>query len=71
MVVVIGKGKFLMNKAFRNKLLYWIREASDQGNSGFMYDYEKSEEEQSEDWIWFENEAIDDIERFMDNFGIN
>ena len=59
-----------MNKAFKKKLLYWIREASDQGNSGFLYDYEKSEEEQSEDWKWFENEALDDIERFMDNCGI-
>ena len=57
-----------MNKAFKEKLLYWIREASDQGNSGFLYDYNK--EEQSEDWIWFENKAIEDIENFLDSVGM-
>ena len=59
-----------MNRALKKKLLYWIREASDQGNSGFLYDYEKSEEEQSEDWTWFENKAIEDIENFMDSVGM-
>ena len=57
-----------MNKAFKEKLLYWIREASDQGNSGFLYDYSK--EEQSEDWTWFENKAIEDIENFLDSVGM-
>ena len=58
-----------MNSKFEERLRYWLREASDQGVCGFVYDYDLPEEEQ-EDWMYFEKMAIEDIDNFMSNFGI-
>ena len=55
-----------MNKALKNKILYWLRGASDMGSRGFPY----SEEESCEDWKSFENIAMDDIECFLSNVGL-
>ena len=58
-----------MNSKFKERLKYWLREASDQGCRGFVYDYDLPEEEQ-EDWMYFEKMALEDIDNFMSNFGI-
>ena len=34
-----------MNKKLRETILYWLRQASDEGRRGFFYDYEEPEEE--------------------------
>lgn len=58
-----------MNSKFEERLRYWLREASDQGSRYFVYDRDLPEEEQ-EDWMYFEKMAIEDIDNFMSNFGI-
>jgi len=58
-----------MNSKFEERLRYWLREASDQGCRGFVYDHDLPEEEQ-EDWMYFEKMALEDIDNFMSNFGI-
>jgi hypothetical protein len=58
-----------MNSKFEERLRYWLREASDQGDCGFVYDYDLPEEEQ-EDWMYFEKMALEDIDNFMSNYGI-
>ena len=58
-----------MNSKFEERLRYWLREASDQGNCGFVYDHDLSEEEQ-EDWMYFEKMAIEDIDNFLSNCGM-
>ena len=35
-----------MNSKFEERLRYWLREASDQGDRGFVYDYDLPEEKQ-------------------------
>ena len=60
-----------MNKAVKDRILYWLRQAADDGDSGFMYDYDLPEEEQSEDWMYLEKMAIEDIEDFLDSVGIS
>lgn len=44
---------------------YELREASNQGLSGFVYD--RDLEEQDEDWMYFENMAIDEINRVLED----
>ena len=44
---------------------YELREASNQGLSGFVYD--RDLEEQDEDWMYFENMAIDEINRVLES----
>jgi hypothetical protein len=58
-----------MNSKFEERLKYWLREASDEGCCGFVYDHDLSEEEQ-EDWMYFEKMALEDIDNFMSNYGI-
>lgn len=58
-----------MNKALEDRLIYWLRQASDQGRDGFFYDYINENEEQNEDWLYFEKMAIEDIDNFLSNFG--
>ena len=58
-----------MNSKFEERLRYWLREASDQGDRGFVYDHDLPKEEQ-EDWMYFEKMAIEDIDNFMSNYGI-
>ena len=58
-----------MNKALEDRLIYWLRQASDQGRDGFFYDYIDENEEQNEDWLYFEKMAIEDIDNFLSNFG--
>lgn len=58
-----------MNKALKDRLIYWLRQASDQGRDGFFYDYIDENEEQNEDWLYFEKMAIEDIDNFLSNFG--
>lgn len=58
-----------MNKALEDRLIYWLRQASDQGRDGFFYDYIDETEEQNEDWLYFEKMAIEDIDNFLSNFG--
>ena len=58
-----------MNSKFKERITYWLREASDQGCRGFVYDHDLPEEEQ-EDWMYFEKMALEDIDNFMSNFGI-
>ena len=58
-----------MNSKFEERLRYWLREASDQGDCGFVYDYDLPEEEQ-EDWMYFEKMAIEDIDNFLSNYEI-
>ena len=58
-----------MNSKFEERLKYWLREASDQGCRGFVYDRDLPEEEQ-EDWMYFEKMALEDIDNFMSNYGI-
>ena len=58
-----------MNKALEDRLIYWLRQASDQGRDGFFYDYIDENEQQNEDWLYFEKMAIEDIDNFLSNFG--
>lgn len=58
-----------MNSKFEERLRYWLREASDQGDCGFVYDHDLPEEEQ-EDYMEFEEEAIQDIDNFLSNCGM-
>ena len=51
-----------MNEKLKDRILYWLREASDQGLSGFFYD--RDLDEQDEDWDYFEKMAMGDIEDF-------
>ena len=51
-----------MNEKLKDRILYWIREASEQGLCGFSYDRDLNE--QSEDWDYFEKMAMGDIEDF-------
>ena len=37
-----------MNLKFEERLRYWLREASDQGGCGFVYDHDLPEEEQED-----------------------
>ena len=55
-----------MNQILQNKIRQQLREASNQGARGFYFDYGHVEEEQDEDWMYFENMAIDDIIAFED-----
>lgn len=41
---------------------YWLREASTMGDRGFTCD---ENAEQDEDWMYFENMAIDNIKNHM------
>ena len=52
-----------MNSKFEERLRYWLREASDQGDCGFVYDHDLPEEEQ-EDWMYCEDsgEPLKDAE---------
>ena len=52
-----------MNKQLENRIRYWLKEASDMGLRGFVYDYNLSDKEQ-EDYLEFEEEAIQDIDNF-------
>lgn len=58
-----------MNRKFETKLRYWLREASDMGCRGFVYDYNLPDEKQ-EDYLEFEEEAIQDIDNFLSNCGM-
>ncbi len=51
-----------MNEKILSKIRSLLREASYQGFSGFMYDNNKSENEQDVDWMYFENMCIGEIE---------
>ena len=51
-----------MNELIKNKIRQCLREASNQGCSGFIYDNDLTEEEQDEDWMYFENMCIGEIE---------
>ena len=57
-----------MNSRLKNRIIYWLREASDQGVCGFAYDDDLSENEQ-EDWMYFEKMAMEDIENFAFSLG--
>lgn len=57
-----------MNSKFEERLRYWLRQASDEAARGFCYD--KDEEEMDENWKNFEKMAIEDIDNFMSNYGI-
>jgi hypothetical protein len=57
-----------MNSKFEEKLRYWLRQASDEACRGFCYD--KDEEEMDENWVNFEEEAIQDIDNFLSNCGM-
>lgn len=59
-----------MNKKFEETLKYWLRSASDEGARGFSYDNSVSEESQDPDWMYFEAEAIQDIDNFLSNCGM-
>lgn len=48
-----------MNEKILSKIRYLLREASYQG---FSYNSDKSENEQDEDWMYFENMCIGEIE---------
>lgn len=52
-----------MNQQLENRIRYWLKEASDMGFRGFVYDYNLSDKEQ-EDYLEFEEEAIQDIDNF-------
>lgn len=58
-----------MNSKFEERLKYWLREASDMGCRGFVYDCDLPDEEQ-EDYLEFEEEAIQDIDNFLSNCGM-
>ena len=58
-----------MNSKFEATLRYWLREASDMGCRGFVYDCDLLDEEQ-EDYLEFEEEAIQDIDNFLLNCGM-
>ena len=59
-----------MNRALKQNLQYWLREASDHGQRGLGYDQDLSYQDQLIDWIEFENTALEDIENFLENVGI-
>lgn len=51
-----------MNKILINRIRKCLREASQEGINGFVYDNDKSPEEQDEDWMYFENMCISELE---------
>lgn len=51
-----------MNKILINRIRKCLREASQEGINGFAYDNDKSPEEQDEDWMYFENMCISELE---------
>lgn len=57
-----------MNNQLENRIRYWLKEATDMGCRGFVYDCDLSDKEQ-EDYLEFEEEAIQDIDNFLSNFG--
>ena len=63
-------GENKMNHALDDTIRYWLRRASEEGNRGFFYDYDLSRENQDADWLYFEEKAMEDIDRFLSNTGI-
>lgn len=57
-----------MNKQLENRIRYWLKEATDMGCRGFVYDRDLSDKEQ-EDYLEFEEEAIQDLDNFLSNIG--
>ena len=57
-----------MNKKLEELIRVSLRQASSFGERGLGYDFD--EEEISEDWEYFENSAIEDIDNFMSNIGL-
>lgn len=55
-----------MDKRLENAIRMLLREASSYGERGLGYDFD--EEEINEDWEYFENIAIKDIENLVSNF---
>lgn len=51
-----------MNQILQNKIRKQLREASNYGARGFYFDYSHVEEEQDEDWMYFEDMCIGEIE---------
>lgn len=51
-----------MNEVLVNRIRKCLREASQEGINGFVYDNDKSPEEQDEDWMYFENMCISELE---------
>lgn len=51
-----------MNEILVNRIRKCLREASQEGINGFVYDNDKSPEEQDEDWMYFENMCISELE---------
>ena len=58
-----------MNKKLKETILYWLRQASDEGRNGFFYDYEEPDDNQNPDWVDFEEMAIEDIDKFLSRIG--
>ena len=58
-----------MNKKLEQLILYWLRQASDEGRRGFFYDYDELEENQDLAWMSFEKHALGDIDRFLSRIG--
>lgn len=51
-----------MHERLVNRIRKCLREASQEGSNGFIYDNDKSPEEQDEDWKYFEDMCIGEIE---------
>lgn len=56
-----------MNKQLKQLLKKCLREASNMGERGFAFDYDEGE--QNEEWEYFENSTLEDIDNFLSNFG--
>jgi len=51
-----------MHEKLVNRIRKCLREASQEGLNGFAYDNDKSPEEQDEDWMYFEDMCIGEVE---------
>lgn len=53
-----------MNEKLENVIRMFLREASSYGERGLGYDFD--EEEINEDWEYFENSAIEEIDNLVE-----